>query len=76
MNRQSQADYKVSINREEISQEFLLQAIQYHCGFKVKELDSGEGVVEKEKSLGLNRAGSKLLNMPSISPTKSAKNNI
>lgn len=76
LNRQSQSEFKVSINREEISQEFLLQALQYHCCFKLKEviLDASSGEKRENKGPGLLKSGSKIgvgsINVPSGKSTK------
>ena len=39
LNRQSQSYYKVSIDKEELNQGFLIQALQTHCNFKLNSLD-------------------------------------
>ena len=39
MNRQSQSYFKISIDKEEINQGFLIQALQTHCNFKLNSLD-------------------------------------
>lgn len=38
LNRQSQADFKVSVNKEELNHVYLLQALQYHCCIKLKNI--------------------------------------
>lgn len=39
LNRQSQSYFKVSIDKQEINQGFLVQALQTHCNFKLNSLD-------------------------------------
>lgn len=39
LNRQAQSYFKISIDKEEINQGFLLQALQSHCNFKLNSLN-------------------------------------
>lgn len=58
INRQAQSYFKVSINKDEINEGFLLQSLQSHCNFLLKGLDETLNLFNSTSPFGINNLAS------------------